>query len=206
MPQQIERLAKQAIIETENFNPNARRTLGELFNKVQDSSSKLLSINDYASVGSAYAYMLAQKISDGKKIIYLMTVNGFYCLTKAIEKSPTDYSLKRKRLMLYEISRDPFNELIMCALNISINPMDSIGSTPAWMQARDAIFKMEIVDFFDTDKRLQGDWSCKNRKPQYEKMIKENHFRNKNIDELKAEGNLNITKCLKWLENCYSQY
>jgi len=206
MQKEIEMLAKKANMEVLSMNPNDRKTLAEVYNKIQDSSSKLLSIDDYDNVGTAYFHMLALEMSNDDKINYVMTINSFYCFTKGIEKTPTDFTLKRKRLMLYEDYRKQFNDLIICALDIDLNPMNRIGSIPVWMEVRDAIYKMEIVDFFDPDKRLQEDWACKHRKPEYEKMIKEDFFHNETIDTLKAEGRHNIMKCVKWLESCYSEY
>jgi hypothetical protein len=205
MIQQIEILAKQAVIESESFNSNARKTHSELFNLVQKSSNQLLRINDYAIVGTAYAYMLAEELTDNQDILQAMTNNAFYCLSKAIEKNPTNYSLKKKRLMLYDMNKDAFNILIICALNMDLNPMGN-RMYPVKMQARDAIYKMEIIDLFDPDKKLQEDWVCKNKKPQYEKMLKENFFGKKTLDELKKEGQNNINKCIEWLRDCYSQY
>ena len=204
---QIETSAQLAYKELLKSNESAlRQHLVYIFNAIQQASSQLLKISDYKSVGFAYLAMLEGKMYQNDNVHQIMTENAFYCLTKAIEKSPNDFTLKTYRLMLYDLGRKSFNDLIICALEINTNPLDSFLS-PAWMQVRDAIYLMEIVDLFDPDRKLQEILACKSRKPQYEKMIQESHFGiNKSKNELIAEGKYNINKCIKWLESCYSQY
>ena len=207
MIQQIETSAQLAYKELLSNNDSAcKEHLVYIFNTIQQASSQLLRITDYKSVGFAYLAMLEGKMYQSDDVQQVMTDNAFYCLSKAIEKYPNDFTSKIYRLRLYNLSRKSSNELIICALEIDLNPMHNIGMPPAWMKARDEVYKMGIVDLFDTDKKLQEVLNSDNRKSQYEKMIQENFFGNTTIDTLKAEGRINIMKCIKWLESCYSEY
>lgn len=210
MIQQIETSAQLAYKEYHRINCN-NSVLGQhliyVYNTIQQASSQLLRITDYKSVGFAYLLMLEGEMykHQNNEVKQVMADNAFYLLSKAIEKYPNDITSKAYRLKLYDLSRETFNELIICALEINMSPFANMAS-PAWMKIRDAIYKMEIVDFFDSDKKLQEFLDYDSRKPKYEKMIQGNFFGNKSINELIIEGKHNIRKCIEWKESCYAEY
>lgn len=197
---QIEIIANKAIIEAQDNNPKEElEALVLLFNKIQDSSSLLLSISSYNVVGTAYLLM-------GDHIFFMrdenirrvIADNAFYCLSKAISLDKKNTMLRFKRLCVLEHFHKDFYYTIANALNISneYNPMLLSQSMPLIVRTNAYYYSIVNYDFsfLDTTDLIE----------QLENLYK--NGKEYGISSKNENAEVYIDQIVKYLENIYKQY
>lgn len=136
-----------SLMEKEGDNQTAIVCLANLFNAIQDSSSQLLHLRNYESVGNAYMLMTKYQhfmnVEDARRVI---ADNAFYCISKAIEQAPSQ-SLYIKRLTIIDTMFNDFFYTVANALDIPDGDIFEVPFIPLKIKANTPRFNMAYHDF-----------------------------------------------------------
>lgn len=136
-----------SLMEKEGDDQTAIVCLANLFNAIQDSSSQLLYLKNYESVGNAYImmtkYQYFMNVEDARRVI---ADNAFYCISKAIRQTPSQL-LYVKRLKIIDTMFNDFFYTVANALDIPDDDILKIPFTPLKIKANTPRFNMAYHDF-----------------------------------------------------------
>lgn len=136
-----------SLMEKEGDNQTAIVCLANLYNAIQDSSSQLLYLKNYESVGNAYMlmakYQCFMNVEDARRVI---ADNAFYCISKAIEQAPSQ-SLYIKRLTIIDTMFNDFYYTVANALDIPDDDIFKLPFIPLKIKANTPRFNMAYHDF-----------------------------------------------------------
>lgn len=139
-------IARKAIHIYEKDNAQSRQLLISVYRSVRQDASQLKNVIDYASVGKAFLFMLMENLSDDIDNLQMMASVSYLCLSKAIEVDKANVQVYIDRLLLLHLGHEPLKYTVMSALGLGSNPFGMSGQM-APLNARDAIYRMEIADF-----------------------------------------------------------
>ncbi len=203
----IESLASRALVESKNNNINVSNSyLIQLYEEVQKSSSQLLRLSDYNSVGLAYLLMLEQEITLNTDVLQCITDNAYYCISKSISQNPNNINYRKNRLIVFYLGETHIKPTIIDALKIPtadfLNPTYGLTN----IRCRDAMHKMQIVDI-QAFPALTSVPYFKELKTKFDEMVSYSHFKpDITYTEIVKSGLEHHNKLQNYLENIYKQY
>lgn len=173
---EIVALAKAANDHYQNQRLNdCKRLLVQVYRSVQGNPGQLKNVIDFAPLGRAFLLMLDQDLSDDIDVQQMMVSISYLCVSKAINADPNNLNLYRDRMFLLRIGHEPFKYTVMLALRIDTSPLSSLSSI-APLQARDAIYKMEIADLELHPKICNQEKLFGDRKIEFTEMVGNQFF------------------------------
>jgi len=180
----------------------AKPILIEVYHYIKKNPGELRFINDYGSIGRSFLLMLDLKLTDDIDILQFIVSIGYLCISLAIEDTNENKVLYMDRIILLNFGHTPFSYTVMQALDLNSGFPFSISSRFADMEARDAIYKMEIIDFENNPSICQKDDFFQDRKSTLEEMIENDFFLpEKTRPNILSTGANNHRKVLSYLEN-----
>lgn len=128
-----------------------QENLISLFNLTQDKSSQLLHIpaDKYNLVGSGFCLLLEYpQVRANEDVSRAVADYAFFCISKAIEKEPSNKTLYLKRVLVLAQTRKFFFYTVANALNVpDSNPFDITLMAPLIVRTNDYIYAMGKYDF-----------------------------------------------------------
>lgn len=199
---EIVKLAQAAYREYEKGTPsNARSSLITIYRQVKGNPAQLGEVKDLGSIGRAFLFMLDQNLSDDIDTLQMMTSVGYLCLSKAINKDPNNPNLVKDRLLLLRMGHEPFTYSVMAGLQLNSGGF-FIMSGLSGIQARDAIYKMEIADLENNPILYHQLDMFRERRDEFDEMISRQFFMpEKTKENVIQSGNSIHEKMLEYLEN-----
>jgi len=199
---EIESLAKQAIAEYQNENPSkAGNYLVQIYKSVKMDPAKLYEVSDFGILGKSFLLMLDQRLSDDKGALQTMASIGYLCLTKALDEDMENLNLYTDRLLLLRMGHDPLKSSVMSALHLNVEGLRSFSKDSSDLQARGAIYKMEIADLILHPELYQQIELFNKRKNELDEMINEEPFiHEQSTDKIIMTGVENHKKLFNYLE------
>lgn len=180
---------------------DGRQLLLKIYRSVKSNPGQLREVKDFASLGSAFFFMLNENLSDDIDTQQTMASVGYLCLSKAIEKNKNNPNLYKDRLYILLVGHQPLSFTVMYALNIDANPY-TIDGQMASIRARDAIYKMEIADLELHPIIYKQIPLFRKRKEEFDEKIANQFFMpEKTLDNVIATGLENHKRLLAYLEN-----
>lgn len=181
---------------------DGRQLLVQIFKTVKSNPEQLRDLSDYSAIGSSFLLMLDQNLSDDIDNLQMMSSVGYLCLSKAIERDRSNLNLYKDRLLLLRIGHEPFVYTVMAGLELSKGSMFSIVGQMAPIQARDAIYKMEIADLELHPQLYQQIPFFNERKNEFDEMIGRQFFMPERTKENVIKSGIeNHRRMLDYLDN-----
>lgn len=201
-PEVVE-LAKQAVVQYQNENPSgARNFLVQIYRSVKSNPEQLNEVSDFENLGKAFLFMLDQNLSDDIDTLQMIVSVGYLCISKAIEMDKQNLNLYKDRLLLLRIGHTPFKYTVMSALNQNAGGIMSFSMGHSDLQARDAIYKMEITDIELNPILYQQVDFFRERRNEFDQMIAREFFLpEKTKENIIKTGINNHNQLLQYLEN-----
>lgn len=177
---------------------DGRQLLIQIYHSLIDDPGQLRDIKDFSALGTSFLLMLDQNLSDNIDTLQTIASISYLCISKAIQNDNANLNLYRERLLLLKIGHEPFKYTVLDALDLWGN----MFSTSSALEARDAIFKMEIADL-ELHPALYRQLSfLKERKDEFDKMISKQFFLPENtLENVIKSGVENHNILLEYLEN-----
>jgi hypothetical protein len=193
-------LAKRANTQYQQQSvTDGRQLLIQIYRSVKSDPRQLQNVTDFSSLGTSFLMMLDQNISDDIDTLQMMSSISYLCISKAIEKDSTNLNLYKDRLLMLGMGHDSFKYTVMRALNLG---GDFFSMEMPDIEARDAIYKMEIADLELHPQLYQQVSFFKGRKDKFDEMIGRQFFMpEKTLDNVIKSGVENHKKLLDYLEN-----
>lgn len=196
-------LSRRANSQFQNENvTDGRQLLVQIYHSVKSNPGQLRNLSDYSGIGTSFLLMLDQNLSDDIDTLQMMTSVGYLCVSKAIEQNKNNLNLYKDRLLLLRIGHEPFVYTVMAGLELSRGSMFSIVGQMAPIQARDAIYKMEIADLELHPQLYQQIPFFNERKSEFDEMIGRQFFMPERTKENVIKSGIeNHSKLLNYLDN-----
>lgn len=196
-------LAKQAAAEYQKENDHEASTyLLEIYNSLKSNPEQLRDVSDFKALGKSFVLMLNPKISNDIDVLQLIATLGYLCISKAIESDQKNYNLYKDRLLLLRFGHQPFTYTVMSALNLGGGGLAAFALGNPGLEARDAIYKMEIADLeFNPILYQQVDF-FKQRRDEFDQMIARQFFMPERTKENVVKTGVDThKKLLDYVEN-----
>lgn len=179
-----------------------RQLLIQIYRSVKSNPGQLNNVNDFSSLGTAFLFMIDFKLSDDIDTLQLMASLGYLCISKAIEKDRSNLNLYKDRLLLLRVGFEPFKYTVMSALDLCADGLMSFSLRNPDLQARDAIYKMEIADLELHPILYQQIPLFRDRKKDFDEKIARQFFMpEKTLKNVIKSGLENHKKLFNYLEN-----
>jgi len=199
---EIVSLAKRANAQYQQERvTDGRQLLIQIYRSVKSDPRQLQNVTDFSSLGTSFLMMLDQNLSDDIDTLQMMASISYLCISKAIEKDSTNLNLYKDRLLMLRMGHDPFKYTVMSALNLG-GDFFSMSMVMSDLEARDAIYKMEIADIELHPQLYRQVSFFKERKDEFDEMIGRQFFMpEKTLENVIKSGLENHKKILDYLEN-----
>jgi len=199
---ELETICKAANAQYQNeLVTNGRQLLGRIYGIVKSEPALLKDVTDYSTIGTSFLLMLDQNLTDDIDAQQFMASICYLCISKAIQKEPNNLNLYKDRLLMLQAGHEAFQYTVMNALNIGSNPFSYMASM-APLQARDAMYKMEISDLELHPELYEHIPLLKERKDEFDELIGRQFFMpEKTLDNVIKSGVQNHTTLFNYLEN-----
>ena len=207
---EIVKHAKQAAVHFQNENlSEAKRLLIQIYNSLKSNPDQLKKVSDFESLSKAFYLMISLNLSDDIDVLQMMISLGYLCISKAIINDKENVNLYKDRLLLLRIGHDPFKYTVKQALASKDDTIPDITSwsyqrdqRTAFLEARDAIYYMEIADLVSNPILYQQFDFFKQRLSEFDEMIEDEFFLpERTKDEIVKKGVENHNKLFQYLEN-----
>lgn len=199
---EIVSLAKRANAQYQQERvTDGRQLLIQIYRSVKSDPGQLQNVTDFSSLGTSFLMMLDQNLSDDIDTLQMMASISYLCISKAIENDSTNLNLYKDRLLMLRMGHDPFKYTVMSALNLG-GDFFSMSMGMSDLEARDAIYKMEIADLELHPQLYRQVSFFKERKDEFDEMIGRQFFMpEKTLDNVIKSGVENHKRLLDYLEN-----
>jgi hypothetical protein len=199
---EIVSLAKRANAQYQQERvTDGRQLLIQIYRSVKSDPRQLQNVTDFSSLGTSFLMMLDQNLSDDIDTLQMMASISYLSISKAIEKDSTNLNLYKDRLLMLRMGHDPFKYTVMSALKLG-GDFFSMSMGMSDLEARDAIYKMEIADLELHPQLYRQVSFFKERKDEFDKMISRQFFMpEKTLDNVIKSGVENHKKLLDYLVN-----
>lgn len=179
----------------------SRSVLLEIYRSVKSDPEQLRSAEDYESLGRCFLIMLDMNFSNDIDVLQFIISVGYLCTSLAIEDDSENLNLYKDRLLLLNFGNIPFRYTVMSALRL-ISSMFSLSSNFADIEARDAIYKMEVVDLENNPELCDKIDFLNNRKNELKEMIDDDFFMSdRTLRDVLISGTKNHQDLLIYIEN-----
>lgn len=180
----------------------ARDFLIQIYRAIKSNPEHLKSIMDYEPIGKVFMFMLEAKLSNDIDTLQMMASVGYLCTSLALEKDKQNPNLFKDRLLLLIVGHTPLQYTVMSALNLIPEGFAAYGSRNYVMEARNAIYAMEIADIELNPILHQKVDFFKKRRNELDVMIARNFFyEEKTKENVIKTGVNNHIKLLKYLKD-----
>jgi len=200
---EIVKLAKQASLLYENDNVREAVDIAiQIYRQIKFSPAQLGDVTNFEDLGKAFVIMLNHKISSDIDTLQMIASVGYLCISKAIENDKRNLNLYKDRLFLLILGHEPFKYTVMSALNLNSGGFSSFSMGSSNIEARDAIYKMEISDIEQNPILCRQYDIFQERRIQFEEKISRDFFRpDRTKEEVIKSGLENHARLLEYLEN-----
>lgn len=177
-----------------------QKNLFNMFNLVQESCSQILQIpeDQYNLVGSAFSLLLSYpQVQANEDVARAIADYAFFCISKAIDKTPNNEVLHTKRVSILAETRNYFYFTIANAMELpDYNPMDFFASMPLIVRTNSYLYAMVKYDLsFMSNKHYDG---------QIGELI--NLAQNSMSNNTLEDGHKYIEKVMVYLTNTFMKY
>jgi hypothetical protein len=180
----------------------AKPVLVKIYRSIKMSPEKLRFVENYESIGRSFLLMLDLELTDDIDALQFIVSIGYMCTSLAIEDDKDNVNLYMDRLLLLNFGHTPFSYTVMEALDLNSGFPFSMSSRYSDLKARDAIYKMEIIDLENNPLLCLEKDFFQNRKNELEEMIKNDFFLPERTREsVLTTGVFNHQRVLTHLEN-----
>lgn len=180
----------------------AKPILLGIYRSIKNKPEQLRIVEDYENVGRAFLLMLDSELTVDIDSLQFIVSIGYLCTSLAIEDNKENLNMYKDRLLLLHFGHTPFRFTIMEALNLISANLLSMSNRFADLKARDAIYKMEMIDLENNPALCSKIDFYQNRKNELDEMIKEEFFLpDRTKENVLVSGKLNHQTVLTYLEN-----
>jgi hypothetical protein len=180
---------------------DARNSLVQIYKSVKSNPGQLGEVEDYSAIGTAFLLMLEINLSDDLDTLQMMASVSYLCISKAIQNDKDNLNLYKDRLLMLQIGHEPFKYTVMSGLKLTGGSFFGLHATLAPINARDAIYKMEIADLELHPALYQQISLFNERKDELDEMIGREFFMpEKTRDSIIQSGVENHKKLLAYLD------
>ncbi|WP_166386830.1 hypothetical protein [Polaribacter sp. 11A2H] len=174
----------------------------DVYRSVKRDPQQLKFVEDYENLGNCFLVMLDIELSDDVDILQMMVSVGYLCTSLAIEDNSENIKIYQTRLLLLRIGNIPFRYTVMEALNLTSKGLFSMSSNLAVLKARDAIYKMEMIDLENNPKLCYLEDFFKKRKDKLKEMVDDDFFiPERTLINVLISGTKNHQELLTYIEN-----
>lgn len=174
----------------------------EIFRSIKNNPHQLRFIEDFENIGRSFLLMLDQNLTDDIDVLQFIVSISYLCTSLAIEDKKENLNLYKDRLLLLNFGHEPFRYTVMDALDLNSGFPFSLSFNLADFKARDAIYKMEMIDLENNPVICSKLDIFQKRKNELEEMIKNEFFLpDRTKENVLASGILNHQRVFTYLEN-----
>ena len=195
-------LVKTALTYIENGQvPQAKQKMIQLYQAIKQNPLDLNKIEKPDDFASVISTMLQLKVINDDDEIERIAAIGYVVISKAIITNPAP-NKNMFRLLILHFAREEFNYTLRTALGFDkgVN-FFSAGGQMVGNQTANAMYEMEIYDLFTNPILYQKIQMFADAKTELSEMISNNHFYNKNENQVIQEGKEYHRKALDYLTN-----
>jgi hypothetical protein len=192
-------LAKKANSSYQNGDEfDGQNLLNKIYRLIKDKPSQLKDLNEYSALATSFLIMLSHNLTDDVDKLQVMASVGYFCIGKAINNDEDNPNLYKDRLLILRSGQEAFSYTVMAALGLT---NDLFATTSPRILSRDAIYKMEIADLETFPILYQQIELFRNRKIEFDEMIRNNHFNpQNNLNSIVKTGIENHLRVFNYIE------
>lgn len=195
-------LAAEAIYIQENRQKDlslARSYLAQIYSSINRFPGQLKKVTNYSLICKAFIMMLKQQVSDDLEVLRKISCLGYFFASKAIKEKPDNSNLYKYRLVVLRFGHDSLIYPVMSALELI--PEDIYLQGDYYINARDAIYRMEIYDLKRNPILYKKIHFFKQRKAEFDDMMDREFFLPETTyKEVVKTGKKNHKKLFRYIE------